>query len=61
VTFANPRPEVDMADGKSTTTATFSAAGEYVLRAQINDFSGEGGGGNQCCWTNVLVEVSVTP
>lgn len=61
VTFANARPEVDKADGKATTTATFTAPGEYVLRAQVNDFSGEGGGGNQCCWTNVLISVSVTP
>jgi hypothetical protein len=61
VTFANAKPDVDKADGKATTTATFSAPGEYVLRAQVNDFSGEGGGGNQCCWTNVLIAVSVTP
>jgi hypothetical protein len=61
VTFANAKPEVDKADGKATTTATFSAPGEYVLRGQVNDFSGEGGGGNQCCWTNVLVKVIVTP
>jgi hypothetical protein len=61
VTFGNARPAVDAADGRATTTATFSAPGEYVLRAQVNDFSGEGGGGNQCCWTNVLVGVSVQP
>jgi hypothetical protein len=61
VTFANARPEVDKSDGKATTTATFGAPGEYVLRAQVNDFSGEGGGGNQCCWTNVLVKVLVDP
>ncbi len=59
VTFANARPEVNKADGKATTTATFAAPGEYVLRAQVNDFSGEGGGGNQCCWTNVLLRVLV--
>jgi hypothetical protein len=59
VTFANARPDVDKADGKATTTATFGEPGEYVLRAQVNDFSGEGGGGNQCCWTNVLVRVLV--
>ncbi|MFN7981647.1 MAG: hypothetical protein U0Q11_07290 [Vicinamibacterales bacterium] len=40
-------------------TATFSAAGEYVLRAQVNDKSGDGGGGEQCCWTNALVKVTV--
>ena len=61
VTFANARPEVDKADGKTTTTATFSAPGEYVVRGQLNDFSGEGGGGNQCCWTTVLVKVDVAP
>jgi len=60
VTFANARPDVNTADGKATTTATFAAPGEYVLRAQVNDYSGEGGGGNQCCWTNVLIGVSVT-
>ena len=61
VTFEKARPDVDKADGKATTTATFSAPGEYVLRGQVNDFSGEGGGGNQCCWTTVLVGVSVAP
>jgi hypothetical protein len=61
VTFANAKPDVDKADGKATTTATFSAPGEYILRGQVNDFSGEGGGGNQCCWTTVLVKVTVAP
>jgi hypothetical protein len=61
VTFANARAEIDKTDGKATTTATFAAPGEYVLRGQVNDFSGEGGGGNQCCWTNVLVKVLVEP
>jgi len=32
-------------DGKAFTTATFSAAGDYILRLQSNDASGEGGGG----------------
>lgn len=44
---------------EATTTATFSAAGEYWLRAQVNDNSGDGGGGEQCCWTNALVKVIV--
>jgi hypothetical protein len=60
VTFAKEKPDIDKAaDGKTSTTATFSAPGEYVLRAQANDTSGEGGGGFQCCWTNALVKVSV--
>ena len=39
----------------------FSKPGEYILRAQSNDASGDGGGGFQCCWTNVYVKVTVTP
>jgi hypothetical protein len=62
VTFADARPKVDLADqGKTRTTATFSEAGEYILRLQANDISGEGGGGFQCCWTNAHVRVNVTP
>jgi hypothetical protein len=44
---------------ESTTTATFSAPGEYWLRAQVNDESGDGGGGDQCCWTSALVKVNI--
>jgi len=44
---------------EAKTTATFSAPGEYMLRAQANDNSGDGGGGEQCCWTNALVKVAV--
>lgn len=58
--FANVRPPVDQAaDGKAETTVTFDRAGEYWLRAQFNDSSGEGGGGDQCCWTSALVKVIV--
>jgi len=59
VTFQNARPRVDPADGNASTTATFGVPGEYLLRLQANDSSGDGGGGFQCCWTNVLVAVSV--
>jgi hypothetical protein len=61
VTFANGRPPVNKADGTATTTASFGAPGEYILRAQGNDVSGDGGGGFQCCWTNVHVKVTVAP
>jgi hypothetical protein len=71
VTFASERPAVDTADfppppgttfqGKAATTATFSAPGEYVLRAQANDWSGDGGRGFQCCWSNAEVKVTVKP
>jgi hypothetical protein len=71
VKFANDKPAVEKADGKwktaqafsgkATTTATFSEPGEYVLRVVANDWSGDGGGGFQCCWTNSQVKVSVKP
>jgi hypothetical protein len=61
VTFADAQPKVDKSDGKATTTATFSTPGEYVLRAQANDVSGEGGAGFQCCWTNTHVKVNIKP
>jgi hypothetical protein len=44
---------------EAKTTATFSAPGVYWLRAQINDSSGNGGGGDQCCWTTAHVVVNV--
>jgi hypothetical protein len=62
VKFENPKPSIDKEqNGKASTTATFSAAGDYILRVQGNDSTGEGGGGFQCCWTNVYVGVSVKP
>ncbi len=61
VTFENARPAVDPNDGKASATAKFSAPGEYILRGQANDASGDGGGGFQCCWTNVHVKVTVSP
>ena len=51
---------MDVANGgTSASTATFSAPGEYILRLQANDSTGEGGGGFQCCWTNTHVRVTV--
>ena len=38
---------------------TFDTAGEYLVRVQANDESGEGGFGFQCCWTNTYVKVTV--
>jgi hypothetical protein len=39
----------------------FSAPGEYILRVQVNDSTGEGGGGFQFCWTNAHVKVTLSP
>jgi len=47
--------------GKATATATFKEPGDYVLQVTANDYSGEGGSGEVCCWTTSLVKVTVTP
>jgi len=60
VKFDKDRPTLDRANGgKSAANATFSEAGEYILRAQGNDSTGDGGGGFQCCWTNAHIKVNV--
>ena len=59
VTFEKPRLPVAKQGDMVSTTATFSAAGDYLLRVQANDESGEGGGGFQCCWTNTYVKVTI--
>ena len=71
VTFDKSRPAVEPLaatgnengafSGKATTNVKFSEAGDYVLHVTANDYSGDGGGGFQCCWTTGLVKVSVTP
>jgi hypothetical protein len=48
-------------NGKAVATVTFSQPGDYMLHATVNDLSGPGGGGFQCCWTTGLVKVSVAP
>jgi hypothetical protein len=58
VTFDNVRPRVE-ADGKASSTVKFSAPGDYILRLQANNATGDGGAGFQCCWTNVHVKVTV--
>jgi hypothetical protein len=59
VTIDPANPKVDAATRQGLATATFSAPGEYILRLQANDSTGEGGGGFQCCWTNTHVRVTV--
>jgi hypothetical protein len=59
VKFDPARVGTKAQDETVTTNATFSLPGEYLLRVQGNDESGEGGGGFQCCWTNTFVTVVV--
>jgi hypothetical protein len=44
---------------EAATTARFDTPGEYIVRAQVNDDSGDGGGGDQCCWTTAHIKVLV--
>lgn len=59
VKFDPASQSVSQPEGKATATATFSVPGEYVVRAQVNDSSGDGGGGDQCCWTTAHVKVVI--
>ena len=70
VTFEpeNGRPKFDTISGgqvgqpyaaKSTITATFAEAGDYILHVVANDYSGPGGGGEVCCWTDAMLKVTV--
>jgi hypothetical protein len=71
VAFDKAKPEVQQLpssgssappfSGKATTNVTFSEPGDYMLHVTANDYSGEGGGGFQCCWTTGLMKVSVKP
>jgi hypothetical protein len=59
VTFSAPQSRIAL--GKSSTMATFSEPGEYLLQAVVDDGSGESAGnfGYHCCWTNSQVKVTV--
>lgn len=70
VTFDKAKPAVEALvggkpkepfKGKGATSATFSEPGDYVLHVAVNDYSGDGGGGEMCCWTTAVVKVTVTP
>lgn len=46
---------------KARFSATFDAPGEYMIRTRIDNFtSGDSAAGNQCCWSNGYVNVTVT-
>jgi hypothetical protein len=41
------------------TSATFGAAGDYIVRVRANDSSVAGAGHAQCCWSNGFLKVTV--
>jgi hypothetical protein len=60
-----PGPEVvPIEEGRGTARVivTFSAPGDYLMLARVDNFSApDSGDGDQCCWTNGYVRVSVSP
>jgi hypothetical protein len=61
VVFSTPEEAVAEAQGRVTTTATFSEPGEYVIRVR-GDAHGnvDSSDADQCCWTNGYWKVLVT-
>jgi len=48
--------------GAVSVIATFSQPGDYVLRVRADNFRApDSSAGNQCCWSNGFVRVTVTP
>ena len=61
VDLSEPEQEFQTSsDQNPVTTATFSEPGEYLLRVEALDETGEGGSGFQCCWTSAHVRVTVS-
>jgi hypothetical protein len=54
VSFDNANPPIN--GGKATTVVSFREPGEYALRAVASDGSSFG---DECCWTNGYVKVTV--
>ena len=62
VVFSPHTDELAETEGMATTPATFGHPGEYLVRVRAASFGGGGGSaGDQCCWTNGFVKVTVTP
>ena len=61
VKFGTPSARLTPTGGKSSTTATFSKPGDYIVRVRATDSAMAAAGHAQCCWTNAFVKVRVTP
>lgn len=60
VSFQPATMRVASTGGQATTMATFSEAGDYVIRVLASDSSLVAAGHAQCCWTNAFFRVKVT-
>jgi hypothetical protein len=62
IVFTPQKTPIAQLEGTATTSATFTRPGEYVIRARADNFGRlDTSPGNQCCWTNGYVKVTVTP
>jgi hypothetical protein len=60
VTFDPATSGVNELAGSVSTKAMFTQAGNYVLRVRVDNFGRpDTSAGNQCCWTNGYVKVTV--
>lgn len=61
VMFEPGRIKIEDGSGRATTSVTFTTPGEYVLRARVDNWNAnDSSGGDQCCWTNAFVPITVT-
>ncbi|MDE0509940.1 MAG: hypothetical protein OXI17_15085 [Gammaproteobacteria bacterium] len=62
--FTGPQPNraiVEGGAGSAMVMATFSAPGDYIIRAAVDVHTApDSSYGDQCCWTNVYQRVTVT-
>ncbi len=60
VTFEPRSAKTAPGGGDATTSVRFSAPGEYLLRVRVDNFGiTDSAPGQQCCWTNGYVKVTV--
>jgi hypothetical protein len=54
--------QVEGGSGIAKVMATFSEPGEYMIHTKVDNFrSPDSSNGDQCCWTNIVQKVTVTP
>ncbi len=60
VTFDPPTSALMELEGSTASTITFTQPGTYVLRVRADNFGRpDTSAGNQCCWTNGYIRVTV--
>lgn len=60
VTFTPPKSALTELEGTATSAITFTQPGAYMLRVRADNFGRvDTSAGNQCCWTNGYIRVTV--